>query len=97
MIISLQARRAAQQADEDLQHRVVNTLHTRGMPQVDQLRVTAVDGAVMISGALPSRHAKWLHLECCRHVAGVFKVIDRIVVDEATETAPLFMQRRRAA
>ena len=45
MIISLQARRAAQQADEDLQHRVVNTLHTRGMPQVDQLRVTAVDGA----------------------------------------------------
>ena len=41
-------------------------------------------GTVVVSGMLHSRHAKWLCLECCRHVAGVIKLVDRIKVQSSS-------------
>ena len=69
------------QEDVDLENRIANFLSQRRVPDGKRIRTNARLGTVVISGKLPSRHAKWLCIECCRHVAGVVKLIDRVDVE----------------
>lgn len=63
-----------------LTRRVIRFLSDRQLPGWEGLEVDAEGGTILISGELPSSHSKWLCLECCRRVAGVVAVIDRVVV-----------------
>lgn len=68
--------------NDSLQRRVWNFLHCREVPGVDELDI-AVDGnTVTLRGILPSQNAKRLCLDCCRHVAGVVRVIDNVTVEK---------------
>ena len=68
--------------DSDLENRIANCLYQRNVPNSRRIRADARVGTVVVSGRLPSRHAKWLCIECCRHVAGVIKLIDHVVVKQ---------------
>ena len=70
-----------QAEDADLENRIANFLHLRHIPNSKQVQANARVGTVVVSGKLPSRHAKWQCLQCCRHVAGVIKLIDKVVVE----------------
>ena len=56
------------------------------------MRLDARGGVVAVSGELPTRHAKWLCVECCRRVAGVIKVIDKMKVESAASEMPATIQ-----
>ena len=73
--------------DVDLENRIANFLHHRHVPGGEQVHTDAHLGRVVVSGKLPSRHAKWLCVECCRRVAGVVNLVDRVIVDKASKCA----------
>jgi osmotically-inducible protein OsmY len=52
----------------------------RSVPGVRSIRATAAGGNVLLDGWVPSFSAKHRCLQCCRHVAGVLNVIDRLIV-----------------
>jgi hypothetical protein len=67
-------------ADVDLENRIANFLHHRKVPHSENVHAFARVGTVIVSGELPSRRAKWLCLECCRRVAGVIRLVDKLSV-----------------
>ena len=67
--------------DVDLESRIANFLFQQHVPGGERIHTDAQVGTVVVSGKLPSRHTKWLCVECCRRVAGVVKLVDRVVVD----------------
>lgn len=70
----------SESANEDLRRRIVNSLHARGVSDVDSLVVESNDGLVVIRGRLPSFQAKRQCVDCCRHVAGVLKLVEELEV-----------------
>lgn len=72
-------------ARDDLRRRIVSLLRTRGVPKAEALEVEVNGRTVTVRGRLPDRHAKWLCLECCRHVAGVLKLIDNVEVEASLQ------------
>lgn len=72
--------------DCDLQRRVRAFLAGRHYQALRRLRVGVEDGAVVLSGTVPSFHQRQVAFECAKHVAGVLRVIDRLhVSDRSTE------------
>ncbi len=67
-------------ADDDLQRRVANFLHSQHFPAFKQLRVDVHDGAVTIYGTVDSFYEKQVALNSCQRVAGVLALIDQIAV-----------------
>jgi hypothetical protein len=65
--------------DVKLERRVVNYLHQR-LSDVAEFEIESRDGRVVLRGRVPSRSVQSRCIECCRAVAGVFDVIDRLVV-----------------
>ncbi len=75
--------------DRELARRTRLFLCTRGVCGADQVAVKVAGRTVIVCGELASREAKWQCLECCRHVAGVLRVIDQLrVAPVSTETPP---------
>lgn len=66
--------------DHELKRRIINFLRTCRVPGLNDLEVEADTGTVIIRGTLPTDSAKWLCIECSRHVAGVVNVIDEVEV-----------------
>ncbi len=66
--------------DDVLERRVWNFLHCRNIPGMDELAVLADSNTVTLGGSLPSQQVKDHCLECCRHVAGVIRVIDNVTI-----------------
>ena len=64
--------------DGALAHRTVLCLHTRGLCGAEQIVVKVDGGTVVLCGQVTSGEAKRLCLECCRHVAGVIRVVDQL-------------------
>jgi osmotically-inducible protein OsmY len=69
-----------EQHDEELRKRVVTYLTLRAVPGLESVRLTVSRGTVVLWGDVPSPSAKWRCYECCRYVAGVINVIDRLIV-----------------
>ena len=69
--------------DHDLEHRIVNFLQDRHVPECQGVQVKATVGTVIVSGQVSSAHSKWLCMECCRHVAGVIKLVDKVRIASA--------------
>lgn len=63
--------------DDELEHRILEFLHARGIANVEKLCVRVAGGVATVSGQVQSLHDKVTCLECCRHVAGVLRVVDR--------------------
>jgi osmotically-inducible protein OsmY len=68
------------QADRDLRTRVVNFLSRQHFPRLRSLRVDAQLGVVTISGQVKTFHERQLCINCCRRVAGVLRLDDRVEV-----------------
>ena len=68
------------EADEDLRRRIVNSLDAHGVSEANSLVVESNDGLVVVRGRLPSSQAKRQCVECCRHVAGVLKLVEELQV-----------------
>jgi osmotically-inducible protein OsmY len=64
-----------------LKSRIVACLRDR-IPNSQRVHVTAFGGTCVLRGTLSSAHEKRLCLECCRHVPGVIRVIDELVVTD---------------
>ena len=45
-----------------------------------KIHIMVVGSTVLLRGELDSLREKWLSLECCRHVPGVARVIDELVI-----------------
>lgn len=73
-------------------------LRQRGIPRKkEDIEVQAESGTVILYGTLPSPDAKRHCLECCRHVAGVIKVIDQFEIESSEGSDGLFPSFRRKA
>jgi hypothetical protein len=80
--------------DLDLVRRTSLVLHTRGICGAEQVAISAQGGIVVLCGKLGSPHAKWQCLECCRHVAGVLRIIDQIHIPEVAPNSPISRETR---
>ena len=65
--------------DLELRRRIVNYLHQR-LADLGSLEVETYHGTVVLRGEVSSQSVYWRCLDCCRHVAGVLNVVDRLVV-----------------
>jgi len=73
-------RETSQVLDLDLERRVHTYLLDRGVGALRQIAVHAERGTVTLHGRVSSFYHKQLCLSCCRRVAGVVEVDDRISV-----------------
>ena len=73
--------------DDELRRRIMNFLLARVVARVEQDQLKVTGGVVVISARLPSQHDKTVCLECCRHVAGVIRVVDRTHVPSVAKGA----------
>jgi hypothetical protein len=67
---------AMAELENHLRRRIANLLQARNIPGLPGLDLHVDGGCVVLHGSLPSVHAKWLCIECCRHVPGVTGVVD---------------------
>jgi osmotically-inducible protein OsmY len=67
--------------ESDLKRRVSACLKTR-LPRLEGIEVTVMGNTVILRGALLSAEEKRHCYECCRHVPGVMRVMEEIVVLE---------------
>jgi hypothetical protein len=67
----------------ELTWRITACLRER-VPDLHEIRVTAIGNTAAIRGTLRSLHEKRLCLECCRRVPGVRRVIDELIVIDAS-------------
>lgn len=74
--------------DCDLQCRVRAFLASRHYQALRRLRIDVENGAVVLSGTVPTFHQRQIACECARHVAGVLRVIDRLHVSDLSTEHP---------
>jgi osmotically-inducible protein OsmY len=67
-------------SDRQLERGIVEFLKTRRLDPVRPFHVEARDGVVTVRGAVATGFAKRACYECCRHVAGVRRVVDEVEV-----------------
>ena len=67
--------------DDDLEHRILEFLQVRGVADLANIRVKVSGGVATVRGRLSSSHEKQVFLECCRHVAGVVRVVEQTKVN----------------
>ena len=90
-VLTGDSQRSHREASQ-LQRRIVNYLLQR-VPALDQIRVEVYHGTAVLSGTVSSQSIRWRCLDCCRHVAGVVNVIDRLVVLPDHESEDLRQQQ----
>jgi osmotically-inducible protein OsmY len=67
-------------SNDELARRVKIFLSSRHQPSFRHLHIDASGGTVTLRGRVSSFYEKQLSYQCCRHVAGVFKIIDQVDV-----------------
>ena len=55
----------------------------REVPACGNVQLVVHGGVVVLNGVLPSEYDKWICVECCRRVAGVIRIMDRLQVRSA--------------
>ena len=66
--------------DADLERRIANYLLGHKIPALKEIEVHSDRGEVTLRGHVASFYQRQLCISCCRHVAGVIDVIDKIQV-----------------
>lgn len=64
----------------ELERRVDSYLRSREIRCLESIEIEVHRGTVVVRGRVPSAGVKHQVRECCRHVAGVFHVIDQLEV-----------------
>ncbi len=72
----------------ELERRIANFLCQRRVPGRECIQLNVYGGVVAVSGRIPTRYAKWLCIECCRRVAGVIRIIDKVRIESAVNERP---------
>jgi len=75
---------ASDDADRDLERRVLGFLSTRHVPGLRNLQVEAHNGVVTVSGRVLTFYEKQLCNECCRRVAGVMQLVNSVNVADGS-------------
>jgi osmotically-inducible protein OsmY len=77
-------------SNDDLARRVKIFLSARHQPSIRHLHIEVNGGTVTLRGQVDSAREKRLSSLCCRHVAGVFQVVDLVDVlaPAAATTSP---------
>jgi len=70
---------------QDLKWRITACLRDR-LPNLQGIRLTVIGNTVAIRGPVASVQEKRLCIECCRHVPGVVRVVDELLVAEEKPT-----------
>jgi osmotically-inducible protein OsmY len=65
-----------QSNDELLRKRILNFLLIHGVDGLENIEVNVAGGIVTLFGKLKSSDDRVLCVECCRHVAGVLRIVD---------------------
>lgn len=72
----------------DLQRRILNFLHHRGVGSVRKISVDVDGGVVTLRGTVSTFYERQICISCCEHVSGVLRLIDKLNVQRArTELA----------
>ena len=66
--------------DSDLKRRVELFLQLKGVSSLPRLSIEVEGGQVLLQGTVRSFYERQLCL-CCKHVAGVLKVVDELKVE----------------
>lgn len=66
--------------DSDLKRRVLLFLQQKGVSSLPRVSIEVESGQVTLQGTVGSFHERQLFL-CCRHVAGVLRVVDDLQVE----------------
>lgn len=69
----------------DLKWRIQACLRQR-IPDLQGIHVTVVGNTAVLRGQVRSQCDKRFCIECCRHVPGVMRVLDELLVDESDPT-----------
>lgn len=77
-----------EQADRDLERRVVSFLAERHVPGLRHIHVEARNGTVTLRGRVHSFYEKQLCQAVCRRVAGVVRYIDAVDVNYTRRPSP---------
>ena len=83
--------------DEELKKRIVISLQARGVDSFDDMHVHVSGGIVTLCGKFTSAYERHLAQECCRHVAGVLRIIDEAEIGGDGDSSAAFAPRELAA
>jgi len=70
-------------ADSEIRDRVKQFLASQHFTSFRKLVVIVSGDSVVLQGCVPSFHVRQLAVAFCQHVAGVHRVVDRLIVPEA--------------
>ena len=73
-------------ASAELGDRVKQFLASQHFASFRKLDVSVSGDAVVLHGRVPSFHERQLAVALCRHVAGVHRVVDQLIVSESLPT-----------
>lgn len=76
-------------SDLDLTRRTALVLYARGICGAEQVVISSNGGIVVLCGEVESSRAKWQCIECCRHVAGVMRIVDQLHISEDEPVPPV--------
>ena len=65
----------------DLKWRIQACLRER-IAESREIYLAVMGGTVVIRGQVMSHHEKRVYMECCRHVPGVVRVVDELLVED---------------
>lgn len=65
----------------ELEWRIIACLRQR-FPALERIEVSVVGSTAVLRGEVNSPHERWVCLTCCRHVPGINRVVDELVVPE---------------
>lgn len=82
-------------SDLDLARRVTTFLSTRDRPGLRALEIEAHSGVVTLRGRVSTFYEKQLSAQLAGRVAGVVRLIDRVVVSQRPIAFPLLLQTRQ--
>lgn len=68
-------------SDLELEERVRIFLNQRNVPSLRHVSVSAENGTVRLRGRVRTYYEKQLCVSCCKHVAGVMKIVDETRVE----------------
>ncbi len=69
------------QSSREIKRRITILLSQRGVSSLRRLHIEVQDGTVTLRGNVASFYERQLCLSCCRHVPGVFRMVDEINID----------------
>lgn len=74
------------ETDLVLRRRVLQSLHVHDPDNAAHLDISVVDGTVTLTGTVVSPEARRVCREICRHIPGVYQLIDQMHLAAQDET-----------